>query len=118
MVNQGAAPEPAGDLTLVLTTVAEPDDGELLVRQLVEERLIACGNLVPGLLSIFRWEEEVSREAEVLVLMKAPASGVGRLFERIGELHPYSVPELLALPVASVSRAYCRWVIESTEVSE
>jgi periplasmic divalent cation tolerance protein len=103
-------------ISLVLTTVPDAQTGEELVQRLVEERLIACGNLVPGLLSLYRWEGRIAREPEVLVLMKVDAMHVGRLFERVEQLHPYDVPELVEVPVGEVSGAYCRWVIESTKV--
>ncbi|MQA91568.1 MAG: divalent cation tolerance protein CutA [Gemmatimonas sp.] len=90
--------------------------GETIVRTLVEEHLIACGNLLPGAVSLYRWEGEVVREEEVLVLIKADSAAVDRVFERLAELHPYSVPELIELSTESVSRAYGRWVVESTEV--
>lgn len=103
------------DVALVLTTVPDAEQGERLVSRLVEERLVACGNLVPGLTSIFRWEGDISRETELLVLLKARASRLEALFARVAELHPYEVPELLTLPVDAGSSAYCRWVREETE---
>jgi periplasmic divalent cation tolerance protein len=106
-----------GAMSVVLSTVPSRAAGEELVERLVEERLIACGNLVPGVLSLYRWEGEIAREEEVLVLMKLSSVAVDALFERIATLHPYSVPELVELPVGAVSHAYCRWVIDSTEVS-
>lgn len=106
------------DLVLVLTTVADAATGERLVGTLVDERLIACGNLVPGVLSLYRWQGEPMREEEVLVLMKTAPARVPELFARVEALHPYEVPELVALPVAAASSAYCRWVgNETTEVS-
>ncbi len=104
-------------ISIVLTTFADMAAGEAFVRQLVEERLIACGNLVPGILSLYRWQGEIARDEEVMVVMKVATSEVGRLFARAAELHPYDVPELIELPAARVAEAYCRWVIDSTEVS-
>jgi periplasmic divalent cation tolerance protein len=110
--------EGASELALVLSTLPDRAAAERLVAQLVEERLIACGNLLPGVVSIFRWSDAVQREEEVLVLMKTPPSLVERLFQRIAELHPYEVPELVSLSVDAVSNAYCRWVRQETiEVS-
>ena len=105
-------------MALVLTTVPDREVGEEIVRTLVEERLIACGNLLSGIVSIYRWEGRVTAEGEVLVLMKVREESVGRVFDRVSELHPYAVPELVELSVERVSEAYRRWVIESTEVSE
>lgn len=109
------AVRPAG-LALVLTTVPDSSAGETLVGTLLDERLIACGNLVPGILSLYRWEGAIAREREVMIVMKVDPAGVDRLFERIAELHPYSVPELIELPVSGVSEAYRRWALESTKV--
>lgn len=112
------APGAVQDLQLVITTVPEADVGERLVRQLVDERLIACGNLLPGVVSVFRWEGAVRSESEVLVLMKTRASLQEDVFRRVAELHPYQVPELVALPVQVGLEAYCRWVVgETTEVN-
>ncbi|HEX6749486.1 MAG TPA: divalent-cation tolerance protein CutA [Longimicrobium sp.] len=86
-----------------------------LARALVDERLIACANLVPGVTSIYRWEGRVEEAGEVLVVMKTRAALVPRLLARAAALHPYEVPELLALPVDDGLAAYCRWVAEETD---
>lgn len=106
--------ETAPELVLVLTTFPDVAVGEHVVGQLVQERLIACGNLLPGVTSLFRWDAKLQREDEVLVLMKTPRSVVERLFQRITELHPYEVPELVSLSADAVSAAYCRWVRQET----
>ena len=108
------APRPGGDLALVLSTLPDAAAAERLVERLVEERLIACANLLPGVVSIFRWSARVQREEEVLVLMKTAPPLVERLFERISELHPYEVPEMVSLSADAVSNAYCRWVRQET----
>lgn len=102
------------ELRLVLTTVPSREVGEGMVRELIEERLIACANLVPELISIFRWQSEIQKETEILILMKTSHSNVPRLYERVSELHPYEVPELLTLSVESASNAYRRWVLSET----
>ena len=101
-------------LALVLTTVPSPEAGETLVRNLLEERLVACGSLVPGLISLFRWEGRLEREAETLLVLKTPRERVEPLLARIEALHPYELPELLAVPVEAASHAYCRWVRQET----
>jgi periplasmic divalent cation tolerance protein len=114
-----ADPDPqVAEMAVVMTTVPTRQAGEELVRRLVEEKLVACGNLVPGLLSLFWWQAALSSEEEVLVLLKTSTRGVERLFERVPELHPYEVPELVELRVGRVGQAYCRWVIDSTEGRE
>jgi len=102
------------DVSLVLTTVPDQETGERIVRQLVDERLVACGNLVPGVTSIYRWRGEVQREGEVLLLLKTRADAVDRLFRRVPEIHPYEVPELLVFPASAGHPPYCGWVVEET----
>lgn len=107
-------PDGVAAVAVVLTTLATVEQAEALARQLVEERLIACGNLVPGLTSLYRWDGAVACEAEVLLMMKTPTARVEQLFERVAQLHPYELPELVALPVDAVSAAYGRWVQNET----
>lgn len=102
------------ELVLVLTTVPDQKTGDELVRALVAERLAACGSLLPGLTSIYRWKGSVESSAELLVLLKTPAARAPALFRRVAELHPYEVPELVALPTHAVSEAYSRWVRDET----
>lgn len=104
----------SGELALVVTTLPDSDAAERLVRSLLDERLVACGNFFPGVRSLYRWEGKVADETEVLVLLKAHTAAIEQLFTRVAELHPYAVPELVELPVSGVSQAYCRWVMEST----
>lgn len=106
--------DPAAEVSLVLSTAPDLETAERLVRQLVEERLIACGNLVPGVASVFRWKGEIQREDEVLVLMKARTEALDRVIARVAELHPYEVPEVLSFPVGKGLPAYCGWVVEET----
>ncbi len=108
--------ERSSDLALVLSTVPDTAVAERIARQLVEERLIACANLVPGLTSVYRWEGAVNAEPEVLLLMKTPRAALERLARRLPELHPYQVPELIVLPVEAGLDAYCSWV--AAEVPE
>ena len=103
-----------GDLTLVLSTLPDPESARVLAGQLVEERLIACGNVLPGVQSIYRWKGVVEEAVEVLLVMKTREELVPRLFERAAELHPYEVPELVALRASQVAHAYGRWVRHET----
>lgn len=105
-------------LSVVLMTVPDGQTGERIARALVEERLVACANLVPGVTSVYRWEGEVHTDAEHLVVMKTRRALLERLFARAAELHPYSVPELIAVDVQAGSRVYCRWVCDETVGAE
>lgn len=98
------------DVQLVLVTAPDGEVGARLGRILVEERLAACVNVVPGLRSIYRWEGEIQDDAEVLLMVKTRADRLDSLTRRVQELHPYEVPEILALPIAGGSQAYQAWI--------
>ncbi|MBW2242781.1 MAG: divalent-cation tolerance protein CutA [Deltaproteobacteria bacterium] len=98
------------DVQLVLVTAPNGEVAAQLGRTLVEERLAACVNVVPGLRSIYRWEGEIQDDAEVLLMVKTRADRLDSLTRRVQELHPYDVPEILALPIAGGSQAYLAWV--------
>jgi periplasmic divalent cation tolerance protein len=94
----------------VLTTAPSAEVAERMGGTLVEERLAACANVVPGIVSIFRWKGAVSHESEVLMILKTTTDAVDALRRRIVELHPYEVPEVLALDVRDGHAAYMDWV--------
>ena len=102
------------DVAVVVASVPDHEVGRRLARALLQERLIACANLVGGVTSLYRWEGEVQEEGESLVVMKTRAALVPRLVARIPELHPYELPEVLALRVDDGLPAYCRWVLDET----
>ena len=95
---------------VVLVTAPDPAVGARIGRSLVEEGLAACANLVPGVRSIYRWQGELRDDAEVLLIVKTRASLVDALASRVRALHPYELPEVLALPVAGGSAPYLDWV--------
>ena len=102
------------DALLVFTTLPNADKAAEIARALVEERLAACANLLPAVRSIYRWEGKIHDENEVLVLFKTRAETVERLKARLLELHPYEVPEVLAVPVESGYQAYLDWLSSQT----
>lgn len=91
-------------------TAPDAGEGERIVRTLLDEGLIACANIVPGVVSLYKWQGELKRDQEVLVVMKTTGSSVSRALERAAELHSYDVPELLVQPVAGGATAYLEWV--------
>jgi periplasmic divalent cation tolerance protein len=103
------APAPT-DVRVILMTVPSVEVATELVRKLVDERLAACGNVIPGLTSIYRWHGAVQTDSEVLVILKATTDSVPALLVRAPELHPYDVPEILVLPVTEGYRPYLEWV--------
>jgi periplasmic divalent cation tolerance protein len=105
------------DAIVVLTTVASEEEAVRLVRVLLERRLIACGTLVPGTRSLYRWQNRVADEREVLVLLKTRSARLESLQGAFGELHPYKVPELLALSVAAGFDKYLEWINNETSLA-
>ncbi|AKQ65098.1 Periplasmic divalent cation tolerance protein cutA [Myxococcus hansupus] len=106
------------DAIIVLVTAPSTDKAAELARALVEEQLAACGNLVPGVRSIYRWEGHVQDEAEVLLILKTRAALFEPLRARIVELHPYDVPEVLRLDVADGHAPYLSWILASTRAPD
>jgi periplasmic divalent cation tolerance protein len=98
---------------LVLSTVGSAEDAERLARALVERRLAACVNVVPGVVSFYRWKDVVQQDEERLLVMKTRADRFPALKAAIEELHPYEVPEVLAFSVADGAPPYLRWLDES-----
>jgi periplasmic divalent cation tolerance protein len=103
---------------VVLTTLANADAARSLVHRLVTDRLVACGTMLDGARSIYEWEGNVEETDEVLVVLKTRRDRWDRLVHVIRDVHPYDVPELLALPVDAGLDAYLDWVTAQTrEVS-
>ncbi|MCL6619225.1 MAG: divalent-cation tolerance protein CutA [Thermomonas hydrothermalis] len=103
---------------LCLTTCPDPDSAERIAATLVEERLAACVNLIPGLRSVYRWQGAIQREAEVLLLIKTHPDRYPALQTRLTALHPYELPELIAVESATGLPAYLHWVAENTRPVE
>jgi periplasmic divalent cation tolerance protein len=108
---------PHTDALVVLTTVATPDAAETLLRALLERRLVACGSIVPGARSLYHWEGRVADEREVLVVLKTRTPCLPALEAVFADLHPYVVPELLALPVVAGGAKYLDWLRAETPLA-
>jgi periplasmic divalent cation tolerance protein len=102
---------------VVLVTAPSSDVAASIARALVEEGLCACGNVVPGIRSIYRWEGKVQDDAEAMLVLKTERRLVPELKLRLGELHPYQVPELLVLPVEDGLPAYLEWLAASVRTT-
>jgi periplasmic divalent cation tolerance protein len=100
----------------VVLCTAPADHAESIARTLVDERVAACVNVVPGIVSIYRWKGKVSRDDEVLLLVKTRDDKLAALTEAIRRVHPYEVPEIVALApeAGEVNPEYARWVDEET----
>lgn len=98
------------ELVVVLVTAPDTAVAEGIVRTLVDESLAACGNIVPEMVSIYRWQGEVQRESEALIVLKTTRARAAAVVARVPALHPYEVPEVLVLPVSDGFAPYVRWV--------
>ena len=100
------------DFIVVLITVGTSEEGERLARALVEERLAACVNRIPNIQSVYRWQGKIEQSQEELLLIKTRSELFRALEKRVGELHSYDVPEIIALPLSEGNEAYLRWLEE------
>lgn len=101
------------EIHVVITTVP-PTDADRIVRTLVEERLVACGNVVPAVRSTYVWKGELCSEEESLVVMETPRDRVAAATARLRMLHPYECPKILVVDPTSVNGDYAAWAIANT----
>jgi len=100
-------------IVVVLVTCPTPAVGRRLARELVRLRLAACVNVLPGVESVFRWRGKVDRSREALLVIKTTRARFAALRRKVLSLHPYDLPEVIALPVAAGHPPYLRWVASS-----
>ena len=98
----------------VLLCTCPPDAAERIAQGLLERRLVACVNAVPGVVSRYWWKGKIERDDETLLVMKTEASRVAEVIAALKGLHPYETPELLALPVDAGAEPYIAWVRDET----
>jgi len=98
------------DVRVALITTPDAPTAEHLILDLLEHDLAVCGNIVPGITSIYRWQGAIERSAEVLVVVKTTESRVAGLIEQVAATHPYEVPEVIVLPVVAGHEPYMDWV--------
>lgn len=108
---------PHTDAIVVLTTVSSEEEAVNLVQALLERRLVACGTILAGARSIYRWQGKTADERETMIVLKTRSARVEALQSAFAELHPYKVPELLALSVDSGLDKYVEWINGETSLS-
>ncbi|MCG6895587.1 MAG: divalent-cation tolerance protein CutA [Thiocapsa sp.] len=99
---------------LILCTCPDQDTALRIAEHLIQERLAACVNLMPGITSIYLWEGRMQRDPEVLALIKTTVERVAALTGRLRQLHPYAVPEIIAVPITEGLPDYLSWVTTCT----
>lgn len=103
---------------LILSTFADEASASSAIRSLLDERLIACGSIVPGVRSVYRWKGTVEESAEVQVILKTTAETASRCMGRLAALHPYEVPEIVEVEPSSTGAPYASWIRESLSRGE
>lgn len=100
-------------VTMVFSTVPDAAQGRAMAEELVGAGLAACVNLVPGLVSVYRWEGDIQADSECLMIIKTREDAVASIREWILERHPYELPEVVAVPVTDGLPPYLDWVTGS-----
>ena len=98
---------------VVMTTVGDKEAGEKLASALVVQKLAACVQILPPMLSVYRWQENIEKESECLLLIKTTEDSWDALSAFISANHPYDVPELIALKAAKVAEGYSKWLADA-----
>jgi len=106
------------DVFVVLVTAPTGEKAHEIARDLVEKNLAACVNIVAGARSVYRWEGAIQDDREDLLVIKTSRARLPELIARVREVHPYSVPEVVALPVEAGHADYLAWVLAETRPAE
>ena len=99
---------------MAISTVPSIDVGRSIIKGLVERRLIACGTVIPGAVSIYRWNDAIEETPEAVMLLKTTVARWKDLKEVFPTLHPYDVPELIVIPIAGGHKPYLDWLSAET----
>jgi periplasmic divalent cation tolerance protein len=103
---------------MLYTTFPSLVEAEKAGKALVEDRLVACVNILPGMISHYRWQGAVERAEEAVMLIKTRASLAERVRAAVKASHPYDTPAILVLPIESVDETYLAWILDSTNPVE
>jgi periplasmic divalent cation tolerance protein len=98
---------------VVFSTFPDAETARRIARELVTEKLAACANILPPVESIYHWQGQLDQSAEVLVVFKTTAERYAAMEAQLKQLHPYEVPEIIALPISAGSESYLRWIEDS-----
>jgi periplasmic divalent cation tolerance protein len=101
------------ETTLILTTTGSREEAHSIARSLIERRLAACVNIIPGIESIYRWQEKIDQSKEWLLLIKTTTTNFAAVRDAIKELHSYELPECISVEIKAGSPKYLKWISDS-----
>lgn len=105
--------EKADNVRIIITTTNTLDSAKTIARELVESKLGACVNILPGITSIYHWQNGIEEDQEYILIIKTTLEKSESLEQKILLLHPYEVPEIISLQVESINDRYLAWIINS-----
>lgn len=100
---------------LVITTASSDLEAKKLGQALIENKLAACVNIIPSITSIFRWEEKISAESELIIIAKSHQKLFSKIKEKILSIHSYDIPEIISVPISDGSEEYLKWIEEQLQ---
>lgn len=103
------------DIIVINCTVPDKKTAKDITRALMKHKLAACVNMLENVKSVFSWDGEICEEKEILMMIKTRRTNYGKIKLLIEEVHPYTVPEVIALPIVDCSEDYLKWLIKETE---
>lgn len=106
----------ANEVLLVISTFPDAETARGVADQLVTQHLVACANILPGVQSVYHWDGKLEKAAETMVFFKTTESRFAAFQTRLKALHPYSVPEIVALRIADGLPEYLKWVSETCSI--
>jgi len=102
-------------LALIYSTIDNVQDAKKIAHTLVEEKLVACVNIIPNIESIYRWKGKIDEDKECILLAKTTEKHVKQTIRRIKELHTYELPDIIVLPIIGGLKDYLNYVIDETQ---
>ncbi|MCW8836879.1 MAG: divalent-cation tolerance protein CutA [Rhodospirillales bacterium] len=102
------------ELRLVYVTASSKEEAVAIGIRAVEEKLVACANVLDGLTSIYRWEGAIAQDAETLLVMKTTAGNIEKLTQLVKSLHSYTCPCVVTLPILEGNQAFLDWIVDET----